>query len=146
MSRRLDDLSPEFKPLAIEVLARLTERGVPVMIVDTLRTVEEHRANLAKGTSSIALSFHLPRHMRAPILYPPGHPARDTSDAMDVCPFLHYDLHGPDKLQWDASDPAWLVVGEVAEALGLEWGGRWRKPVDPGHVQLPRAVWAAPPR
>lgn len=136
MSRRLDDLSAAMRPLAFEFLARLLERGVPVQVVDTLRTEAEHRANLASGASSAVRSLHLPRRLRATVAA--GDPDADKSDALDVCPYDVFALHGPDKLQWDASDPAWQVIGEVAESLGLEWGGRWRKPHDPGHVQLPR--------
>jgi peptidoglycan L-alanyl-D-glutamate endopeptidase CwlK len=29
----------------------------------------------------------------------------------------------------------WLEVGRIAEAARLEWGGRWRKPLDMPHVQ-----------
>lgn len=139
MSRALDDLTTGFRPLAFELLARLAEAGIPVCIVDTLRTEAEHRANLANGASSIALSFHLPRRLR-------GAPALDfadleRSDAMDLAPFDEYRRAGPDKLAWDTSLPEWRVIGEHAERLGLEWGGRWKKPHDPGHVQLPRARW-----
>ena len=49
MSRALDDLSSEFRPLVFQVLARLVEHGYPVMIVQTLRTAAEHQANLASG-------------------------------------------------------------------------------------------------
>lgn len=40
MSRALNDLHPKFKPIAMELLARITEAGIPVMIIDTLRTPE----------------------------------------------------------------------------------------------------------
>lgn len=142
MSRRLDDLSSQFRPVACELLARLTERGIPVLIVDTLRTLEEHRANLASGASSAILSFHLARSMRVPagVWADPGDAER--SDAMDIVPFDEFRRAGPDKLAWDASLPEWAVIGELAERLGLEWGGRWKKPHDPGHVQWPRSRWA----
>jgi hypothetical protein len=116
MSRRLDDLSPRFRPLAIELLARLVEHGIHVMIVDTLRTPEEQAANIARGVSWTARSKHL------------------TGDAIDVCPFSVWQLHGPDKLQWDAEDPVWLEVGPMGESLGLRWGGRWHQR-DMGHFE-----------
>lgn len=28
------------------------------------------------------------------------------------------------------------LIGPIAESLGFEWGGRWTKPFDPGHVQV----------
>lgn len=116
MSRRLDDLSPRFRPLAIELLARLTEAGISVMVVDTLRTPEEHAANLAKGVSWTTHSKHL------------------DGDAIDICPYAIYDLAGPDKLQWDAGHPVWKRIGEIGEGLGLRWGGRWKKK-DLGHFE-----------
>lgn len=116
MSRRLDDLSPRFRPLAIELLARCVEAGIPVLIVDTLRTPEEHAANLAKGVSWTPRSKHL------------------IGDAIDICPYAQFDAHGPDKLLWDAGDPIWERVGAIGEALRLRWGGRWRQK-DPGHFE-----------
>ena len=29
----------------------------------------------------------------------------------------------------------WRKIGAVGEKLGLRWGGRWRKPYDPGHFE-----------
>lgn len=142
MSRRLDDLSSDLQPLAFALLARLVERGIAVLVVDTLRTEAEHAANLAAGTSTTKLSRHLLRKLRRTCS--PDDPDREKSDAMDVCPYETYLLHGPDKLRWDPSDPAWKVIGEIAEGLGLVWGGRWKSPHDPGHVELPRAVWDRP--
>jgi peptidoglycan L-alanyl-D-glutamate endopeptidase CwlK len=116
VSRALDDLHPTFRPVACEFLARLTERGIAVLIVDTLRTPAEHAANLAKGVSWTARSKHL------------------DGLALDVCPYEQYQLHGPDKLQWNVNDPVWLQIGEAAELLGLRWGGRWLQR-DMGHVE-----------
>lgn len=142
MSRQLDDLSSDIKPLACELLARLVERGVAVVIVDTLRTEAEHLANLKAGTSAAKFSRHLPRRLRRFCL--PDDPNREKSDAMDVCPYELYAAAGPDKLRWEPSAAEWKVIGEEAEKLNLIWGGRWVKPYDPGHVELPRAVWDRP--
>lgn len=142
MSRALNDLSSDLQPKAFELLARLVERGVAVMIIDTLRTEAEHARNLANGTSAATHSRHLPRRLRR--VCRGDDPNAEKSDALDVCPYAVYDLNGPDKLQWDAGHPAWRVVGEEAEKLGLVWGGRWLKPHDPGHVELPRALWDQP--
>lgn len=130
MSRRLDDLSASFRPLAVELLARLVEAQIPVLIVDTLRTEAEHRENLRRGTSWTERSLHLD-----------GIEFRGTgeagSDAIDVAPFETYALHGPDKLQWNADDPVWLTMGTIGEGLGLRWGGRWTQR-DLGHFELVR--------
>lgn len=117
MSRRLDDLSPRFRPLAIELVARCVEAGIPVLIVDTLRTKAEQEENIRKGVSWTANSKHL------------------SGDAIDIVPFDVYNLHGPDKLQWVSSDPVWQRIGALGEALGLRWGGRW-KVKDMGHFEF----------
>ena len=116
MSRRLNDLSPRFRPLAVELLAQLVEAGILVMIVDTLRTPEEQAANIAKGVSWTTRSKHL------------------TGDAIDIAPFEAWALYGSDKVRWNADDPVWLRIGQIGEALGLRWGGRW-KVRDMGHLE-----------
>lgn len=119
MSRAIDDLSPRFRPFAVEFLARLVEAGIAVIIVDTLRTPAEHAANLAKGVSWTTRSKHL------------------DGDAIDVCPYETYALHGGDKLQWDAGDPIWTRIGQIGEACGMRWGGRFKAPAKPdmGHFE-----------
>lgn len=124
MSRSLDDLDKRFQPKAFELIARAASAGIAVLVVDTLRTPEEHAANLAAGTSSTSNSKHLPQ------------PPDGKSLAIDLCPYDTYQLHGADKLKWDTSDPAWKVLGAIGEMLGLRWGGRWKKPHDPGHFEL----------
>lgn len=115
MSRRLDDLSPRFRPLAVELLARCVEAGIHVLIVDTLRTPEEHAANLANGVSWTTRSKHL------------------DGDAIDVCPYETWQLRGPDKLAWK-DGPTFQRLGAIGKALGLQWGGDW-KVRDLGHFE-----------
>lgn len=118
MSRALDDLDPRFKPLAIELIARLVEARIPVLIVDTLRTPAEHAINLAAGTSQVARSKHL------------------DGLAIDLVPYELYTLApGGDKLMWQADHPIWRRIGLIGEALGLRWGGRWQSLRDPGHFE-----------
>jgi len=116
MSRALDDLAPQFRPFAVELLARLTEAKIPVLIVDTLRTPEEHQANLLRGVSWTQRSKHL------------------DGLAIDVVPYSLYDAHGPDKLNWDASAPVWKKIGLIGERAGMRWGGRWKQR-DMGHFE-----------
>lgn len=132
MSRALDDLSSSLRPKVFELLARLVERGIPVLIVDTLRTEAEHQANLAKGVSWIARSKHLPRKLRG---YPLSDVDAEKSDAIDLCPYEVFDAHGPDKLGWPEDHPAWPVMRDEAEKLGLRSGARWKQR-DLGHVEL----------
>ena len=117
MSKALDDLSPKFKLLAIELIARCVEANIAIMIIDTLRTSEEQSVNIAKGVSWTMNSKHL------------------TGNAIDVAPYETWQLHGIDKLKWDSADPVWLRIGLIGEKLGLVWGGRWKQK-DFGHFEL----------
>ena len=117
MSRRIDDLSQTFRPKAERLLAKLAEAGICVMIVDTLRTKEEQIENIKKGVSWTLNSKHL------------------VGNAIDLVPYEQYQLHGPDKLKWDADDPIWLKIGLIGESIGLTWGGRW-KVRDMGHFEV----------
>ena len=125
MSRRLDDLSASFKPKAIELLARLVEAGILVAIVDTLRAPAEQEENIRKGVSWTKNSRHL------------------TGNAIDIAPYSLWQISGPDKLNWNGSDPVWAKIGEIGESLGLIWGGRWGKKSgstakpDLGHFEMP---------
>lgn len=133
MSKALDDLSTPMRGLVFQLLARLVERGIFVCIVDTLRTAQEQADNLAKGVSWTQQSKHLPRKLRG---FPASSPDANKSDAIDLCPYEAYLLHGADKLQWDSADPAWQIIGDIGESLGLRWGGRWKQK-DMGHLELP---------
>lgn len=121
MSRRLVDLHPHFRPLAVELLACLVEERIVVIVVDTLRTNEEHQENLRKGVSWTTQSLHL------------------FGLAIDVAPLAIYELYGGNKVEWNAADPVWQKMGEIGERIGLDWGGRWTsvKP-DMGHFEHPR--------
>ena len=119
MSRKLDDLEPEMRKLAVEFLARCVEAGVLVAIVDTRRTKEEQVENVRKGVSLTLHSKHL------------------TGEAFDVCPYSTWSLHGPDKLQWDHNDPVWQQLGRIGESVGLKWALRTKdgRAYDLGHFE-----------
>jgi hypothetical protein len=115
-SRKLNDLNSDFKIIVFEFLARLTEAKIPIIIVETLRTHEEHLVNLAKGTSWTLYSKHI------------------DGLAIDIAPYETYQLYGADKLQWDAEDPIWQEIGKIGKSLNLVWGGDWDQK-DMGHFE-----------
>ena len=109
MSRNLNDLDSKFRRLVFEFLARCTEHKAFVVIVDTWRTPEEQAEYLKKGVSWTKYSKHL------------------TGEAIDICPLTSYLGLGTTKIDWDGTNPAWGLVGEIGEKLGLKWGV-WLKP------------------
>lgn len=105
------------KPKAFELLARLMEARIPVVVVSTRRTQEEHEKNLAAGVSWVKHSRHL------------------DGDAIDVCPYEEFAINGRHKLMW-GKHAKWDEIGRIGEACGLVWGGRWKQR-DLGHFELP---------
>ncbi len=118
MSRRLDDLHPLFRPLADAFLAKLMEAKLPVLIFSTGRSAEEQAANVAGGRSRVKRSLH------------------QDGLALDVVIYNIWDIKGGMSLQWKRVDQ-YTELGEIVEALGLIWGGRWKTPDDPYHVEMP---------
>jgi hypothetical protein len=128
MDTRLNSLDPAFRPIAVEWIARCVEAGIPVVIINTLRTPAEQATAIATGHSWTKHSRHL------------------IGWAIDCCPYESYLLHGPDKLNWNAGDPVWQRMGALAKAIDprVIWGGDWLKR-DMGHIEVqpPTGVLAA---
>ena len=116
MDTSLKSLTPAFRNRVVQFLAALVEAKIPVQIISTGRTNQEQIASIKRGTSWTANSRHL------------------TGEAIDVCPFEIYNLHGPDKLNWDAADPVWLKIGDIGKRFGMRWGGDWKQK-DMGHFE-----------
>lgn len=110
----VDLLLPSFRPVARALLTALKERGFDPVPRDTLRTAEEARRNAARGVG-IMDSMHC------------------YGAAMDVI----CGEHGWGCVK--AGCGFYDALGEVAEALGLVWGGRWRRR-DLPHVQCVRVA------
>ena len=39
------------------------------------------------------------------------------------------------RLWWNAPDEVWNIMGEIGEACGLKWGGRWKELKDSPHFE-----------
>lgn len=132
MSRAYDDIcagecgGTNLHSLAIEHAARCLERKVPAYCIDTLRTLAEQQNNVKRGFSKTMDSRHLPQ------------PDCGKAHAWDVVPIVEADGGKIKRLDWDAEDPAWEVIREEAEELGLTAGflsKRTGKRWDLGHIQ-----------
>jgi peptidoglycan L-alanyl-D-glutamate endopeptidase CwlK len=118
MSCSIEDLSSEFKPKATQLLDILKHLGLKVMVLDTLRTLEEQKINIKNGVSWTLHSRHLPDN-------------NGKANAMDIVPLSVINLKN-----WAPHHPDWFVIGTEAKKLGLRWGGDWKQR-DMGHVELP---------
>jgi hypothetical protein len=118
MGNSLDALASYFRPQVDEFLAKCSDAGIPLIIVDTDRTVSEQAVKLAIGVSWTQNSKHLPQ------------PPEQKSEAIDVVPTPYMTM----KL-WNPVGEMWAQIGEIGESCGMFWGGRWQSHPDPGHFQ-----------
>jgi len=52
-----------------------------------------------------------------------------TGNAIDIAPMKN------GRIWWSAPESVWTRIGEIGEAHGLNWGGRWKTPDSP-HYEL----------
>ena len=109
-SRKLNDLDIRMRVKVFEFLARLTEVKIPVLIVGTLRDQEQQKEYVKNKVSWTMNSLHLPQS------------PSNLALAIDIVPYSIYDAVGPDKLNWNETDPIWNLIGAIGVSLGLKWG------------------------
>lgn len=124
-SRDIADLTPELRELAIEFMGECRRAGLSVVIICTYRNDAEQMAAYQCGASNCK----------------PGESEHNALDVMKRPAARAFDIgvirNG--KYIGDGRDPDYRKAGEIGEALGLEWSGRWKgKLKEVGHYQLRR--------
>ena len=123
MSRNLDDLRPEVRPMVDAFLAACTAAGFDLIVTATSRTLAEQAALYAQGRTTPG-----PRVTNAP----PGTSAHNYGLAIDIVPTVN------GKPDWNGHDAVWQQIGNLGQAAGLEWFGAPGSPyVEMPHFQLP---------
>lgn len=110
----LNSLHPFFRDQVQKLIAKCKAKGIELIVVETYRThakQHEYKTMGKKYTSSAA-----------------GRSKHQYGLAVDVVPVVD------SVAVWDNA-LLWRKIGAVGEKLGLRWGGRWRKPYDPGHFE-----------
>jgi peptidoglycan L-alanyl-D-glutamate endopeptidase CwlK len=123
---RLDTLNPAVESVARTHLSQIKEAGYDVKLAQGTRTPEEQDRLYAQGRTAPGKIVTNARG---------GESYHNYGVAYDVALF---DSKG--KYITDGGNAAYKKAGEIGEALGLEWGGRWKKPFDPPHFQLTNGV------
>jgi peptidoglycan L-alanyl-D-glutamate endopeptidase CwlK len=124
-SRKIEDLDPSMQLRAVRFAAAMASEGVPFIFTCTRRTLAEQTELYARGRTK------------------PGRKVTWTMKskhidglAFDIC------ICKAGIPQWDVKVdvdedgiPDYLEAGQIGEACGLVWGGRWRTPDYP-HFEL----------
>jgi D-alanyl-D-alanine carboxypeptidase len=110
----LKALHPFFRDKITQLIHECQRKGIQLAVVESYRThakQHEYKTMGKQYTNSNA-----------------GRSKHQYGLAVDVVPMIN------DVAIWN-NTALWRRVGLVGEKLGLRWGGRWRKPYDPGHFE-----------
>lgn len=126
--RDINHLHPDLQPLCRAFLAKCLAAGLDARITFTYRTPQEQDALYAIGRTKPGKRVtNLKGKASKHCFTLNGTPAARAFD---------YALFRAGKPIKDGDDPEYMKAGLIGEALGLGWGGRWKKPHDAGHFEL----------
>lgn len=135
-SRSLDDLHPAVRRRAADFLSRCALAGIEVIVTSTYRDHEAQAELYARGRTAPGRRVTNAR---------PGESWHNWRLAFDVVPLRHGkcvwgtagDGIDDDPTDDDTDDlELWQRVGEIGEACGLEWAGRWTSFKEFPHFQF----------
>jgi hypothetical protein len=110
----LNALHPYFRDQVSSLIAQCKAKGITLAVVETYRTPSKQNEYRSMGKKYTRSSGGYSKHQ--------------YGLAVDLVPIVN------SKAEWH--DPIlWKKIGTIGERLGLRWGGRWRRPYDPGHFE-----------
>jgi peptidoglycan L-alanyl-D-glutamate endopeptidase CwlK len=124
---KLEGVHPELVEKVKRILFALAELGYPMVVTDGARTLAQQQSLYAQGRTKPGLRVTDADGVTSLS----NHQVRSDGYGRAVdCAFL---ING--KPAWPETGP-WRLYGEAAKALGLRWGGDWKRPDRP-HIELP---------
>ena len=118
-SRSLSDLNPKVAAMCSEFINRCKAEGIDVIITSTYRDAEAQNKLYAQGRTEPGKKV---TNAKA------GQSFHNWRVAFDFVPLVN------GKAMWNDA-VLFLKCGEIAEGVGLEWAGRWKKFNETAHCQ-----------
>lgn len=126
-SRKIEDLHPDLQMLAREFVVECEREGIPVLIYMTYRSNDEQNELYARGRTAPGKKVTNAKGGQSDHNHTID--AKPAAKAFDAVPLRL------GKATWN--DPVlWSKMGEIAEKIGLKWGGNWKKFVDNPHFYI----------
>jgi len=116
---QLRTLQPTVQPIFDAFLAQCEAAGIPCDVVEGERTFAKQAALYQQGVDNDPST---PKVTNAK----PGDSYHQYKLALDVVPRAYKNMP-----EWNPSGPLWERIGQIGEAAGLTWGGRWGSPDKP---------------
>lgn len=118
MSRLLTDLDDDVRKMANRLVEDASREQIWLIVTQTYRTADQQQALYDRGRRTPGL---IVTHA------PPGYSWHEFRRAFDVA----IKSFSGDKTPADVYDGPWGRIGDLGEAAGLDWGGRWKRPDQP---------------
>ncbi len=130
-SRKIEDLHPDLQQKARDFVAECKAEGIDVLIYCTYRSSAEQDDLYALGRTKPGKKVtNLPGGRSDHNFAIDGKPA---AKAFDAAP--QRMMNSRKEVVWN--DPElWKIMGQVAERVGLLWGGNWKKFRDQPHFYI----------
>lgn len=127
-SKEIADLHPDLQTKCREWLLKCKLAGLDVKITHTWRSPEYQNELYEQGRSKPGkIVTSLKGGMSKHCFKSEGKPAAKAFD---------FGVFSNGSYITNGSDQRYKKAGEIGEELGLTWGGRWKRPFDPGHLQI----------
>ena len=118
-SRSLTDLNPKVAALCSKFIEKCKANNIDVIITSTYRDKESQDALYAQGRTTVGKKVTNAKG---------GQSFHNYKVAFDFVPLVN------GKAMWNDS-ALFIRCGEIAESVGLEWAGRWKKFNEMAHCQ-----------
>lgn len=118
-SRNINDLNPKVKVLCEKFINECKKQNIDVLITSTYRDAASQNALYAQGRTTPG---RIVTNAKA------GQSFHNWRVAFDFVPIVS------GKAQWNDLE-TFTKCGEIAESVGLEWAGRWKKFKELAHCQ-----------
>jgi peptidoglycan L-alanyl-D-glutamate endopeptidase CwlK len=130
--KTIQDLNPEVKPYARELVRRAAAKGIEVKVIGGYRSIEQQTRLYCQGRN-------IPECRG---LYKPGPIVTNAKGGHSNHNFgIAFDIGIFQGTKYLPESPKYIEVGKIGRSLGLEWGGDWTTIKDRPHYQL-RPSWA----
>ena len=110
----LHALHPYFRDRVIQLINACKQQGIELSVVESYRTHAKQHEYKSMGTKYTRSGAGKSKHQ--------------YGLAVDLVPIVD------SVAVWD-NIALWKKIGVAGEKLGLRWGGRWKRPYDPGHFE-----------
>lgn len=111
-------LDPKFRKKIKQLLSKARDAGMELRVISAYRDCTEQNKLYAQGRTAPG---KIVTNAKC------GKSSHNYKKAVDIVEFKN------GKPLW--SNPNWEKIGQMGEALGLEWGGRWTSIKDKPHFQ-----------